>query len=125
MTRGLSLCLLVQVALLGQGKPSGRLVVLVPALTTPTLVAAAAASSQPAGSFVPGTDVPAVIQVLVNNKPAHILHDVIQFLHIELCISLFFMLEQYLSCCKAMAHIICCTSPAQSLLVRGLLSMAN
>jgi len=39
-------------------------VVLVQALTTPTLVAAAAADSQPAGSFVQGTDVPAVIQVI-------------------------------------------------------------
>ena len=54
----------MQVALLRQGKASGRLVVLVQALTTPTLVAAAAADSQPAGSFVQGTDVPAVIQVL-------------------------------------------------------------
>ncbi len=54
----------VQVALLRQGKASGRLVVLVQALTTPTLVAAAAADSQPAGSFVQGTDVPAVIQVI-------------------------------------------------------------
>ena len=62
---GRSILLLVQVALLGQGKPSGRLVVLVQALTTPTLVAAAAVTSQPAGSFVPGTDVPAVIQVIV------------------------------------------------------------
>ena len=53
----------VQVALLRQGKASGRLVVLVQALTTPTLVAAAAADSQPAGSFVQGIDVPAVIQV--------------------------------------------------------------
>ncbi|KAL0028583.1 hypothetical protein WJX79_003483 [Trebouxia sp. C0005] len=51
-----------EVALLRQGKASGRLVVLVQALTTPTLVAAAAADSQPAGSFVQGTDVPAVIQ---------------------------------------------------------------
>ena len=54
----------MQVALLRQGKASGRLVVLVQALTTPTLVAAAAADSQPAGSFVQGTDVPAVIQVI-------------------------------------------------------------
>ena len=53
----------MQVALLRQGKASGRLVVLVQALTTPTLVAAAAADSQSAGSFVQGTDVPAVIQV--------------------------------------------------------------
>ena len=53
----------MQVSLLRQGKASGRLVVLVQALTTPTLVAAAAADSQPAGSFVQGTDVPAVIQV--------------------------------------------------------------
>lgn len=53
----------LQVALLRQGKASGRLVVLVQALTTPTLVAAAAADSQPAGPFVQGTDVPAVIQV--------------------------------------------------------------
>ena len=50
-------------ALLRQGRASGRLVVLVQALTTPTLVAAAAADSQPPGSFVQGTDVPAVIQV--------------------------------------------------------------
>lgn len=53
----------LQVALLRQGRASGRLVVLVQALTTPTLVAAAAADSQPAGSFLQGTDVPAVIQV--------------------------------------------------------------
>lgn len=53
----------MQVVLLRQGKASGRLVVLVQALTTPTLVAAAATDSQPAGSFVQGTDVPAVIQV--------------------------------------------------------------
>lgn len=53
----------LQVALLRQGKASGRVVVLVQALTTPTLVAAAAADSQPAGSFVQGTHVPAVIQV--------------------------------------------------------------
>lgn len=55
----------MQVALPRQGKASGRLVVLVQALTTPTLVAAAAADSQPAGSFVQGTDVPAVIQVIL------------------------------------------------------------
>lgn len=55
----------MQVALLRQGRASGRLVVLVQALTTPTLVAAAAADSQPAGSFVQGTDVPAVIQVIL------------------------------------------------------------
>ena len=53
----------MQVALLGQGKAGGRLVVLVQALTSPTLVAAATAHSQPAGSFVHGADVPAVIQV--------------------------------------------------------------
>lgn len=57
----------MQVALLRQAKASGRLVVLVQALTTPTLVAAAAAEAAP-GSFVPGTDVPAAIQV---RTPCH------------------------------------------------------
>lgn len=52
----------MQVALLRQAKASGRLVVLVQALTTPTLVAAAAADAAP-GSFVQGTEVPAAIQV--------------------------------------------------------------
>ena len=52
----------MQVALLRQAKASGRLVVLVQALTTPTLVAAAAAEAAQ-GSFVQGTDVPAAIQV--------------------------------------------------------------
>lgn len=46
-------------ALLRQAKVSGRLVVLVQALTTPTLAAADAAP----GSFVEGTSVPAAIQV--------------------------------------------------------------
>lgn len=58
--------LLMQVALLRQGKASGRLVVLVQALTTPTLVAAAAIDSQPAGSFVQGSNVPAVLQVCLH-----------------------------------------------------------
>ena len=53
----------LQVALLRQAKASGRLVVLVQALTTPTLVAAAAADCQPPGTFVQGTAVPAAIQV--------------------------------------------------------------
>ena len=57
-------------ALLRQGKATGRLVVLVQALTTPTLVAAAAMDSQPAGSFVQGSNVPAVLQVCL-----HILFD--------------------------------------------------
>lgn len=61
----------MQVALSRQGKASGRLVVLVQALTTPTLVAAAAADSQPAGSFVQGTDVPAVIQVCTYSLTRH------------------------------------------------------
>ena len=52
----------VQVALLRQAMASGRLVVLVQALTTPTLVAAAAADAAP-GAFVQSTDVPAAIQV--------------------------------------------------------------
>lgn len=60
-------CLLhLQVALLRQGKATGRLVVLVQALTTPTLVAAAAMDSQPAGSFVQGSNVPAVLQVCLH-----------------------------------------------------------
>ena len=61
----------MQVSLLRQGRASGRLVVLVQALTTPTLVAAAAADSQPAGSFVQGTDVPAVIQVCMCSRTSH------------------------------------------------------
>lgn len=44
--------------------------VLVQALTTPTLVAAAAADSQPAGSFVQGTAVAAVIQVCAGTHTA-------------------------------------------------------
>ena len=64
----------MQVSLLRQGRASGRLVVLVQALTTPTLVAAAAADSQPAGSFVQGTDVPAVIQVqLMSPYSCHVI----------------------------------------------------
>ena len=68
---GIDCMLHIQVALLRQGKASGRLVVLVQALTTPTLVAAAAADSQPAGSFVQGTDVPAVIQVCTCSLTSH------------------------------------------------------
>lgn len=60
----------LQVALLRQGTASGRLVVLVQALTTPALVAAAAIDSQPAGSFVQGSNVPDVLQVCL-----HILFD--------------------------------------------------
>lgn len=50
----------VQVVLSGQDKASGRLVVLVQALTSPTLLAAPDAAT---GSFTQGTDVPAAIQV--------------------------------------------------------------
>ncbi len=90
----------VQVALLRQGKASGRLVVLVQALTTPTLVAAAAAGSQPAGSFVQGTDVPAVIQVL------HLLlHLLLHFPSLHSCPGI----ARKLLCC----HCSSCEKPLQ------------